>query len=189
MATRSPPVAVPAPVAAGIVDPHDLPPAVREVRYAPHVRLYAARKSDGPPRIGVHLFPNDDVATIELGTGRDGGWGRIPDDTQWALVCAPSASSAPFMGMDDDAVKQRLWSVATGIEPRLFPLEQADTVHLIRWPNAVPIVDRGYLRRIATLPQRPPLVFAGDWLVQPCVEGAVRSGEQAAARFGRAASA
>jgi oxygen-dependent protoporphyrinogen oxidase len=179
-------VAVPATVAARIVDAHDLPPAVREVRYAPHVRLYAARTSDGPPRIGIHVFPNDDVATVELGTGGDGGWGRIPDDTEWALVCAPSASSEPFMAMDDDVVKERLWSVARGIEPRLFPLDEAEIVHLIRWPNAVPIVDRGYLRRIATLPQRPPLVFAGDWLVQPCVEGAVRSGEQAAARFGRA---
>jgi len=44
----------------------------------------------------------------------------------------------------------------------------------------------GYLGRIATVPRRPPLVFAGDWLVQPCVEGAVRSGERAAAAFGRA---
>jgi predicted NAD/FAD-dependent oxidoreductase len=51
---------------------------------------------------------------------------------------------------------------------------------------AVPTVDRGYLARIRTLPQRPPIVFAGDWLVQPCVEGAVRSGERAAAAFGRA---
>ena len=31
--------------------------------------------------------------------------------------------------------------------------------------------------------KRPPLVFAGDWLVQPCVEGAVRSGNVAAACF------
>jgi predicted NAD/FAD-dependent oxidoreductase len=93
------------------------------------------------------------------------------------------------MTMDDDAVKERLWSVASAIEPRLFPLAGAEIVHLIRWPNAVPIVERGYLARTGTMPQRPPLVFAGDWLVQPCVEGAVRSGEQAAAAFGRATSA
>jgi protoporphyrinogen/coproporphyrinogen III oxidase len=182
-------VAVPAPVAARIVASDDLPPAVREIRYAPHVRLYAARRAEGPPRVGVHVFPNDAVATVELGTGHDGGWGSIPDDMEWALVCAPSASSGPFMTMDDDAVKERLWSVASAIEPRLFPLAGAEIVHLIRWPNAVPIVERGYLARTGTMPQRPPLVFAGDWLVQPCVEGAVRSGEQAAAAFGRATSA
>jgi oxygen-dependent protoporphyrinogen oxidase len=179
-------VAVPAPVAAEIVAAADLPDAVRTIRYAPHVRLYAARRAPGAPRIGVHVFPNDEVATVELGTGRDGGWGRIPDDTEWALVCAPSASSGPLLHLDDDALKARLWSVATSIEPRLFPLADAEIVHLIRWPNAVPIVDRGYLGRIGTLPQRPPIVFAGDWLVQPCVEGAVRSGERAAAAFGRA---
>ena len=180
-------VAVPAPVAVDIVAAEDLPPAVRDVRYAPHVRLYAARRAAGSARIGVHVFPNADVATVELGTGRDGGWGRIPDDTEWALVCAPSASSGPFMAMDDGAVKDRLWTVARSVEPRLFPLGEAEIVHLIRWPNAVPIVDRGYLARIRTLPQQPPLVFAGDWLVQPCVEGAVRSGEKAAAGFGRPA--
>jgi oxygen-dependent protoporphyrinogen oxidase len=179
-------VAVPAPVAADIVDGTVLPEAVRSIRYAPHVRLYAARRASGGPRIGVQVFPNDDVATVELGTGRDGGWGRIPDEYQWALVCAPSATSGPFMTMADDAVKSRLWSVASSIEPRLFDLADAEIVDLIRWPNAVPIVDRGYLARIRTLPQRPPLAFAGDWLVQPCVEGAVRSGERAAAAFGRA---
>ncbi len=180
-------VAVPAPVATDIVDPADLPDAVRSIRYAPHVRLYAARPAAAPgTRIGVHVFPNEDVATVEMGTGRDGGWGRIPDDIEWALVCAPSATSGPFMAMDDEAIKVRLWSEATLIEPRLFPLAGAEIVHLIRWPNAVPIVDPGYLARIRTLPQQPPLVFAGDWLVQPCVEGAVRSGEAAAAAFGRA---
>jgi predicted NAD/FAD-dependent oxidoreductase len=39
----------------------------------------------------------------------------------------------------------------------------------------------GYHRRVAGLEQRPPIVYAGDWLVQPCVEGAVRSGQAAAA--------
>jgi oxygen-dependent protoporphyrinogen oxidase len=176
-------VAVPAPVAAEIVDPVDLPEAVRTIRYAPHVRLYAARHATGRPRIGVHVFPNDEV---EMGRGSDGGWGRIPDDIEWALVCAPSASSGPLLALDDEALKARLWSVASAIEPRLFPLGEAEIVHLIRWPMAVPTVDRGYIGRIRTLPQRPPIVFAGDWLVQPCVEGAVRSGERAAAAFGRA---
>lgn len=179
-------VAVPAPVAAEIVDPADLPSAVRTIRYAPHVRLYAARHAPGRPRMGAHIFPNDEVATVELGRGADGGWGQIPDDVEWALVCAPSASSGPLLALDDASLKNRLWTVARAIEPRLFPLADAQMTHLIRWPMAVPIVDHGYIGRIRTLPQRPPIVFAGDWLVQPCIEGAVRSGERAAAAFGRA---
>jgi monoamine oxidase len=47
----------------------------------------------------------------------------------------------------------------------------------------VPAVGPGYFRRVRSFAQRPPIVFAGDWLVQPCVEGAVRSGIDAARCF------
>lgn len=177
-------VAVPAPVAATLVRPAHRPVWLDDVRYVPHVRLYAARRSAGPPRTGIHVFPNDLVATVELGTGRDGAWGQVPDDWQWALVCAPAAGSADLVDADPDDVRRRLWTAATEIEPRLFPLEEAEVVQLIRWRHAVPDVGPGYHTRLATFRQRPPLVLAGDWLVQPCVEGAVRSGNAAAAVFG-----
>ena len=77
----------------------------------------------------------------------------------------------------------RLWEAATKIDPRLFALEDAEIVQLIRWRHAVPAVHPGYFCRMRSFTQRPPLVFAGDWLVQPCVEGAVRSGNAAAACF------
>lgn len=179
-------VAVPAPIAAEIVAPPALPEVVRRIEYAPHVRLYAARRATGAAHVGVHVFPSADVATVDLGTGRDGGWGRIPDEYEWALVCAPSATSGRFLEMDDDAIKTRLWSVASAIEPRLFDLADAEIVHLIKWPYAVPMIDPGYLSRIRSIRQQPPIVFAGDWLVQPCVEGAVRSGESAAEILDRA---
>lgn len=174
-------VAVPAPVAARLVV--DAPPVLSTVPYAPHVRLYAARHGAGPARSGIHVFPNDLVATVEIGGGRTGAWGRVPDDWCWALVCAPAASSGPLLERDPSSVTDELWSLASAIEPRLFALESADIVHLIRWTHAVPIVDPGYYARLDELPQQPPIVFAGDWLVQPCVEGAVRSGDAAAARF------
>jgi predicted NAD/FAD-dependent oxidoreductase len=79
-----------------------------------------------------------------------------------------------------DEVQERLWRAASAIDPRLFRLEDADVVQLIRWRHAVPDVGPGYHRRVGGLRQRPPIVFAGDWLVQPCVEGAVRSGNRAA---------
>jgi len=49
-----------------------------------------------------------------------------------------------------------------------------------------PIPARGHYTRRAICVPRPPLVFAGDWTHQACVEGAVRSGEAAAAVFGSA---
>jgi protoporphyrinogen oxidase len=176
-------VAVPAPVAARLVS--DAPSCLRRVRYAPHVRLYAARRAAGPRRSSIHVFPNDVVATVEIGSGRWGAWGAVPDDWCWALVCAPAAGSSPLLEPPAAEVTAQLWKIATEIDPRLFDLDRADIVHLVRWPHAVPVVDPGYYRRLAGLAQAPPVVYAGDWLVQPCVEGAVRSGEAAAALFGR----
>jgi predicted NAD/FAD-dependent oxidoreductase len=42
----------------------------------------------------------------------------------------------------------------------------------------------GHYRRLANFVQQPPVVFAGDWMSEACVEGAVRSGEAAAKVFG-----
>ena len=172
---------MPAPLAAELVAPADRPAWLDQVRYVPHVRLYAARRGIGPARSGIHVFPNDLVATVELGSGRFGAWGQVPDDWEWGLVCAPASASAPLLDLPEDEVSARLWDAASAIDPRLFRLDRADVVQLIRWRHAVPDVEPGYFRRVAGFDQRPPMVFAGDWLVQPCVEGAVRSGNAAAA--------
>lgn len=182
-------VAVPAPIAAGIVATEALPPAVHEVEYAPHVRVYLARRGAGLSRSGIHAFPNDTVATVELGSGGEGAWGKVPPGWEWALLCAPAASSDRLLGLSDDGLAMELWEAGSRIDDRLFPLDTAEIVHVVRWPHAVPKVGVGYYARIDTITQRPPIVFAGDWLVQPCVEGAVRSGIAAAARFGAAGRA
>jgi oxygen-dependent protoporphyrinogen oxidase len=174
-------VAVPAPVAAEILADDLRPDVLADVRYVPHVRLYAARQGAAPARSGIHVFPNELVATVELGAGRFGAWGKVPDDWAWGLVCAPAASSGARPAEPADSVSERMWTLARRIDPRLFPLARADVVQLIRWPHAVPLVDRGYYARLRRVPQELPVVFAGDWMVQPCVEGAVRSGETAAA--------
>jgi oxygen-dependent protoporphyrinogen oxidase len=178
-------IATPAPTAAALLSPADRPALLDEVRYVPHVRLYAARRGAGPARTGIHVFPNDLVATVEFGAGRFGAWGEVPDDWAWGLVCAPAASSGPLLEAPVDEVRERMWSLARQIDPRLFELDRADVVQLIRWPHAVPDVGPGYHTRLGELTQRPPIVFAGDWLVQPCVEGAARSGNAAAALLGR----
>ena len=67
-------LALPAPVAAGLLE--GAPSWLADVPYAPHVRLYAARRAAGPTRSSIHVFPNDVVATVELGAGRWGALGR-----------------------------------------------------------------------------------------------------------------
>src|SRR5262249_7165570 len=151
-------VAVPAPLAADLAPEHPAAAVLRSIRYAPHIRLYAAREADGPPRTGIHAFPNTTVATVELGPGRDGAWGRVPDGWQWELICAPAASSDPLLARSDDEASAILWHEAKRIDPRIFPLEDAQVRLLVRWTHAVPIVDPGYYRRLAAFPQRPPIV-------------------------------
>ena len=99
-------------------------------------------------------------------------------------MCAPAASSAALLDLSDSDLAERLWTAAARIDPRIFPLDSAEIVHPVRWRHAVPKVGVDYFARIASIRQAPPIVFAGDWLVQPCVEGAVRSGNAAAAIFG-----
>jgi protoporphyrinogen/coproporphyrinogen III oxidase len=177
-------LALPAPLCASLVQDHPAAAILAEIRYAPHVRLYMARQSNGPARTGVHAFPNETVATVELSTGRDGAWGRVPDDWQWQLMCAPAATSGRLLELPDAELRTVLWSEAAKIDPRIFSLAAAKITLVVRWRHAVPIVGPGYFARLRALDQRPPIVFAGDWLVQPCVEGAVRSGIRAAATFG-----
>jgi predicted NAD/FAD-dependent oxidoreductase len=63
-------------------------------------------------------------------------------------------------------------------------LDEAAVVQLIRWEWAIPILSPGHYTRLSQYERRPPIVLAGDWTDQACVEGAVRSGEAAAAAFG-----
>ena len=94
-------VAVPAPVAAAMVGAEHRPAWIDDVDYVPHVRLYAARPGTRADRSGIHAFPNDLVATVELGGGALGAWGQVPDDWEWALVCAPASASAALLDGPD----------------------------------------------------------------------------------------
>jgi len=101
-------------------------------------------------------------------------------------VCAYGPASGALLDRPADDVTRELWDAGRAAAPALFSLDQAAVVQLIRWEWAVPIIAPGHYTRMANYVRRPPLVFAGDWTHQACVEGAVRSGEAAAAVFGSA---
>jgi oxygen-dependent protoporphyrinogen oxidase len=66
-------------------------------------------------------------------------------------------------------------------------LEQGEVVTVVRWPEALPLFDVGHLERAHAWRKRarqfPTLAFAGDYLRGPYVEGAVKSGLDAAAQL------
>lgn len=179
-------MAIPAPAAAQVfADQPDLAPAwLGEVRYAPQVRVYAARHSSDDAHFGVHLLPPGDLFSIEYYSGQHGAWGACPKDWQWVLLCTYGPTCAKFLHRNQDEVIRELWTQAQAITPGLFPLEQADIIHYHHWEWAVPVMGPGHYRRLAAFQQKPPIVFAGDWMNEACVEGAVRSGEAAARVFG-----
>jgi oxygen-dependent protoporphyrinogen oxidase len=179
-------LAVPAPEAARIAGQGTagLPPWLGEVRYAPQVRVYAARPSSEDVQYGVYLVPATTITTVEFSSGRHGAWGACPDGWQWALVCAHGAASGALLELPAADVTRTLWAAGRQVAPHLFDLDAAEVVHLMRWTWAVPVMGPGHYTRLAAYRRTPPLVLAGDWTHQACVEGAVRSGEAAAAAFG-----
>jgi predicted NAD/FAD-dependent oxidoreductase len=176
-------LAVPAPVSVRLLG-DEAPSALREIPYVPHVRAYVARPTRGfVARTAVHIFPNDTVATVERGSGGEPAWGRVPSGWEWALICAPSASSQHLIELNDDELLDRLFDTAAALTGDRIDWRDHEIVHLVRWSHAVPVVDVDYYRRLDSVPDGDRIVFAGDWCDQPCVEGAVRSGYRAAARI------
>jgi protoporphyrinogen oxidase len=176
-------LAVPAPAAARILATQpDLAPAwLKEVHYAPQVRVYAARQTSADARFGVHILPPTDLFSVEWYSGRHGAWGACPEDWQWGLVCTYGPTCAKFLGQEVKTVTETLWDQARAFCPEMFLLDEADVVHYHRWEWAVPIMHPGHYRSLASFQNRPPVVLAGDYMNNACVEGAVRSGEAAAA--------
>jgi len=181
-------LAVPAPVAARMVgdDIGDLPEWLGQVCYAPEARVYAARWSAEDAQFGVHVVPATTISTVEFSSGRHSAWGACPPDWQWALVCAHGDASGALLDAPADEVTRMLWSAGREIAPAMFELEDTEVVSLMRWRWAVPIMEPGHYTRLASYQRLPPVVLAGDWTHQACIEGAVRSGEAAAAAFGPA---
>ena len=180
-------LACPATASTRILGEHiaDVLPWLGEVRYSPEVRVYAARPDEADAALGIHLSPPTPVFSVEMYSGVRGAWGDCPPDWQWALVCASGPDSTELLKLPAEEARHALWERARSVAPQLFALEEAAVVHDIRWEWAIPVLSPGHFRRLAAYERKPPVVLAGDWTYHACVEGAVRSGEQAAAAFGK----
>ncbi len=154
------------------------------INYAGQCRLYLAMPGSAPARIHKRPLPMGLLASVEWQSGSDGAWGACPPGWQWALICANEAYNSRLIELPDFEVSERLWKAAADIVPGLPPLDVWKVKHVVKWRNAVPTMAPGHFSRMAAYTRRPPIVFAGDWTHQACVEGAVRSGEAAAEAFG-----
>jgi predicted NAD/FAD-dependent oxidoreductase len=155
-----------------------------QIRYSGQCRLYLAMPGDAPARVHRRPLPMGRIASVEWQSGSQGAWGTCPGGWQWALICGNEAYNPQLVNVPDGEIAGHLWSEAAKLVPGLPPLKSWNVRHVVRWEHAVPTMAPGHFTRMAAYQRRPPLVFAGDWTHQACIEGAVRSGEAAADAFG-----
>ena len=145
-ATTAAVVAVPAPVAVAARGcGSDRPDVARRdpLRAArPAVRRPPGRRS-GTQRAST-CSPT--ISSPPSSSGPDGSarGGRCPTigHGHWCALRVRRASAAARADPSTRS-QQRLWAAATPIDPRLFRLDSADVVQLIRWRHAVPDVGPG----------------------------------------------
>jgi protoporphyrinogen/coproporphyrinogen III oxidase len=106
----------------------------------------------------------------------------VPDGDTVLLIPAPGAAQQLF-DSGDDAVAEALLSSVERAVPGIGQRVTATRVY--RWESGYSVFGPGHLQRLRDmgslqLPAR--IALAGDYLVAPSVEGAVRSGLRAAAR-------
>jgi protoporphyrinogen/coproporphyrinogen III oxidase len=181
-------VAVPAPEAARLVGGADWLTSVRYRSTA--TLLLSLDRPVGSGWFGLSIprteFPDAEVGAIcvqeEKHTGvvgRDGG----------ALVVVPTPAagdrwSSAEPGHVLDAALPVVEQVFPGVRPRIAE------ARLVRFPDVTFVPTPGHFARVDALEpggHSPRLALAGDYLVAPTVEGAVRSGLQAADRLMAAA--
>jgi protoporphyrinogen oxidase len=126
--------------------------------------------------------PGDRIAALCFQSRKDSGLGAEGRESVLAVL-------APGAWPDPQAAQPReLVDAAVGALERALPGYGAAVTRarLARFPVGRTPVPPGGLRRLRAFREEwlpPRLALAGDWRVAPTVEGAVRSGERAAARL------
>jgi oxygen-dependent protoporphyrinogen oxidase len=106
------------------------------------------------------------------------------DGAETVKIALSEAAYASTAGFTDDDLGQFILDTARRNAAVSSWLADAAVLEVVRWPEALPVFDVGHLRRIRSwraADRARFLAFAGDYLAGPYLEGAVRSGADAAA--------
>lgn len=117
----------------------------------------------------------------------------LPPERDVLQLHAAGPPSPALLRNHDDTIRAALLAELRRTLPDYAPRGPELFARVYRWPEALPEFDLGHFRRLQRFaegriePER--LVFAGDYIGGPFIEGALVSGEQAAARLLRALGA
>ncbi|HEX8690074.1 MAG TPA: FAD-dependent oxidoreductase [Solirubrobacterales bacterium] len=132
-----------------------------------------------------HLFP---ARTTPLLASVNPPQGRAAErETRFMRISLSNQGFEELGDLDDAALASRSLAEARAVDPESGWTAEAEHVSGVRWEEALPRFDVGYLRREPL--QNPAsadvgrIVLAGDYLMAPHLEGAYRSGRSAADRL------
>jgi oxygen-dependent protoporphyrinogen oxidase len=158
------------------------------VAYSATVNLAAGTRGRLPREAYGILFPRREtpfLASATVQTIKDPGSAPRGRDVICLHLSGPAA--AALRQYDDATLARLMLADLRRLVPRYDPEPQLIFQRIFRCPEALPLFDVGHFRRLAAFAdgaiEAGPLVFAGDYLGGPFVEGAIVSGEQAAARL------
>jgi protoporphyrinogen/coproporphyrinogen III oxidase len=109
----------------------------------------------------------------------------LAEEDRIAGVYLLDAMSRRLLDEPDQTVAEQAWQAIRHFHSQL-PVQHPEVVRIVRRRNAIPIPQVGRYKLAAEFQrnQRPPVVFAGDYLATATIEGALQTGRMAASRFG-----
>lgn len=157
------------------------------IQYSASANLAVVTRAHLPRNFYGLLFPRREtpyLASATVQTVKDRA--AAPRGRDVICLHLSGLAAAALRDCDDATLAKLLLAELARLTPRYDPRPLAFQ-QLFRCPEALPLFDVGHFRRLQRFAageiEQKRLVFAGDYLGGPFVEGAIVSGEQAATRL------